>query len=136
MSWKPRPSINIPTNIILQHFKSFTWSLSFNISKGEIFSCGATYCGQLGLGHFALQTAPTTNLPSNIVQFICGFHHSLFLDSDGNVFSVGDNFYGQLGRFNDRNIKLKNLLPIRTDVGDLMLLRKILKIQFLLWDNK
>ena len=37
------------------------------------------------------------NLLSDIVQFVCGYSHNLFLDSKGKVFSVGSNFFGQLG---------------------------------------
>ena len=52
------------------------------------------------IGHFNHpQIIPTVipNLPSNIVQFVSGNQQNLFLDSDGNVFSFGENKYGQLG---------------------------------------
>ena len=60
--------------------------------QGEIFACGYNIQGQCGLGHFDIQITPNLipNLPSNIVQFVCGGSQSLFL-SEGNVFSVGDN---------------------------------------------
>ena len=61
---------------------------------GEIFSCGENEWGQCGLGHFNdPQIIPSFNpdTPSNIVHFVCGAYHNLFLDSEGNVFSVGDN---------------------------------------------
>ena len=57
---------------------------------GEIFACGNNTNGELALGHFrSPQITPTKipNLPSNIVRFICGYKHNLFLDSEGNVFS-------------------------------------------------
>ena len=72
----------------------------FQNNKGEIFACGYNEKGQCGLGHFnSPQITPSLipNLPSNIVQFVCGFFNSLFLDLEGNVFSVGHYFYGSLG---------------------------------------
>ena len=90
-------------------------------NKGEIFSCGYNHNGQCGLGHFNdTQITPSLilNAPSNIVHFICGSHHSLFLDSEGNVYSVGYNEYGQLGlghitNQNELN-KIPNIPPIQT----------------------
>ena len=93
----------------------------FQNDKGEIFSCGYNYQGQCGLGHFkSPQITPSLilNLPSNIVQFICGSSLSLFLDSEGNIFSVGDNKFGQLGLGHNTNKnvlnKIPNIPPIQT----------------------
>ena len=92
----------------------------FQNNKGEIYSCGNNLKGQCGLGHFnSPQMTPSLilNLPSNIFQFVCGAYHSLFLDSEGNVFSVGGNDYGQLGLGhntlqNELN-KIPNIPPIK-----------------------
>ena len=76
------------------------WHSLFQNYNGEIISCGYNNDGEVGLGQFKHpQITPTLipNLPPNIVQFICGSYHTLFLDSEGNVFSVGYNYYGQLG---------------------------------------
>ena len=77
--------------------------------------------GQCGLGHFNdIQITPSLipNAPSNIVHFICGYYHSLFLDSEGNVFSVGNNEFGQLGLGHNihQNVltKIPNIPPIQT----------------------
>ena len=78
----------------------------FQNDNGEIFSCGFNQRGECGLGHFNHpQITPNLilNLPSNIVQFVCGSHQSLFLDSEGNVFSVGDNVFGSLGLGHNTN---------------------------------
>jgi alpha-tubulin suppressor-like RCC1 family protein len=40
-----------------------------------------------------------------------GTDHSLFLDSDGNVWSVGSNFYGQLGLGDNINITSPQKIP-------------------------
>ena len=93
----------------------------FQNDKGEIFSCGYNRNGQCGLGHFNdSQITPNLipNLPSKIVYFGCGGHISLFIDSEGNVFSVGNNEYGQLGLGHNRNQnelnKIPNIPPIKT----------------------
>ena len=86
----------------------------FQNSKGEIFSCGFNESGELGLGHFDNpQITPILipNLPPNIIQFICGSYHNLFLDSAGNVFSVGNNYHGQLGLGHGTNQNLLNQIP-------------------------
>ena len=72
----------------------------FQNNIGEIYGCGANSYGQLGIEN----TYGTSQikvclipLPHNIIQISCGYFHSLFLDSDGNVYSVGYNMEGCLG---------------------------------------
>ena len=74
-----------------------------NISKiskqqrRNIFACGHNSEGECGSGYFRHpQVTPSLNpdASSNIIQFVCGYHQSLFLDSGENVFSVGHNRYG------------------------------------------
>ena len=70
------------------------------------------------VGHFnSPQITPILipNAPSNIVQFASGSTHSLFLDCEGNVFSVGYNYFGQLGRNTKQNElnKIPNIPPIK-----------------------
>ena len=93
----------------------------FQYNNGEIFSCGFNQYGQCGLGHFndtQITPSPIRNAPSNIVHFDCGSNQSLFLDSDGNVFSVGNDWYGQLGLGHNTNQnelkKIPNIPPIKT----------------------
>ena len=77
----------------------------FENNKGEIFSCGSNHYGQCGLGHFDHQIAPSLipNAPPNIVHFVGGLYHTLFLDSEGNVFSVGYNNELDLGHDTNQN---------------------------------
>ena len=92
----------------------------FQNNKGEIFSCGNNQAGQCGLGHYNYpQITPSLipNTPSNIVHFVCGDDQNLFLDSEGNVYSVGYNFFGALGLGHNRNQnvlnKILNIPPIK-----------------------
>ena len=96
------------------------WHSLFENNKGEIFACGYNQSGQCGLGHFnELQITPSLilNVPPNIVHFVCGHYHNLFLDSEGNAFSVGSNAHGQLGlgHKTDQNElnKIPNIPPIK-----------------------
>ena len=85
----------------------------FQNSKGELFACGNNEYGACGLGHFNHpQFTPIIipNVPSNIIQFICGCHQSLFLDGEGNVFSVGDNEVGSLGLGHNTNQNVNHLV--------------------------
>ena len=86
----------------------------FQNQKGEIFSCGYNNRGQCGLGHFNHpQITPRLilNLPSNIVKFVCGAQQSLFLDSEGNVYSVGNNVYGSLGLGHNTHQNVLSKIP-------------------------
>ena len=86
----------------------------FENNIGEIFACGKNEYGACGLGHFNdPQITPSLilNLPSNIVHFVCGSVQSLFLDSDGNVYSVGGNGCGQLGLAHVTNQNVLNKIP-------------------------
>ena len=91
----------------------------FQNDKGEIFSCGYNHNGQCGLGHInSPQITPSLmilNAPANIIHFVCGCNQSLFLDSEGNVYSVGDNKYGSLGHKTNQNelSKISNIPPIK-----------------------
>ena len=94
---------------------SVGWQHSlFQNDQGEIFSCGNNNRGACGLGHFdSPQITPSLlhNAPSNIVQFDCGCDQSLFLDSEGNVYSVGYNEFGQLGLGHNTNQNVLNKIP-------------------------
>ena len=98
------------------------WTHSlFQNDKGELFACGNNQYGQSGFGHFSnFEITPSLipNAPPNIVQFLCGYNHSLFLDSEGNVYSVGENNFGELGLGHNMNQnvlnKIPNIPPIKT----------------------
>ncbi|XP_012579744.1 PREDICTED: probable E3 ubiquitin-protein ligase HERC6 isoform X3 [Condylura cristata] len=69
--------------------------------KGRVFAWGAGSEGQLGTGEYKeisfipMKVKFLTDI--KIIQVSCGHHHSLALSEDGQVFSWGNNKYGQLG---------------------------------------
>ena len=85
----------------------------FQNDLGEFFGCGRS--DYLPLRHVDVCIIKS---PPNIIQFCCGYHHSLFLDSEGNVFSIGYNLSGNLGIGNYSNQKtfnkILNIPPIET----------------------
>lgn len=72
--------------------------------SGEVYSWGAGRSGELGLGDAALVAEHPTLLRSfasdsvlKIRRVLCGWQHSVFHATSGEVFTCGSNRHGQLG---------------------------------------
>jgi alpha-tubulin suppressor-like RCC1 family protein len=80
-------------------------------SDGSLWAMGDDSYGQLGDGNYNGVATPwlNTNQPeeivaSNVTAIAAGQYHSLFIKSDGSLWAMGDNFYGELGDgFTDYN---------------------------------
>jgi alpha-tubulin suppressor-like RCC1 family protein len=71
-------------------------------SGGSLWAMGGNYYGSLGDGIFSTNSPYGTNRPEKIVAsgvtaIAAGALHSLFLKSDGSLWTMGYNYYGQLG---------------------------------------
>ncbi|KAL1116818.1 hypothetical protein AAG570_005288 [Ranatra chinensis] len=74
----------------------------FVTSDDEVYVVGDNCDGQLGLdASFKKATSPVRVdglCYKNVIELCCGWWHVIALCSDGSVYSMGDNTWGQLGR--------------------------------------
>ena len=90
----------------------------FQNEKGEIYKCG-NFSKLLELGN-NIDKIPELipNQPPNIIQFCSGSYHVLFLDVEGEVFSFGENSFGELGIGNNTNqnkiTQISSIPPIKS----------------------
>ena len=94
-------------------FNAFSMSIS---SNGDVYSVGSHSEGAHGQKENFTPLQKIGGL-TNIVSIDCGEIHSICLDIDGNVFTFGNNEFGQLGRKIDTTYthipqKLTNIPPI------------------------
>jgi len=72
-------------------------------SDGTLWAMGYNYYGQLGDGTTTSRTSPvqvkdSSGTPvTNVITVAAGDAHSLFVKSDGTLWAMGNNSYGQLG---------------------------------------
>jgi alpha-tubulin suppressor-like RCC1 family protein len=87
-------------------------------SKGQVLTCGSNHWGQLGIE----STIPLISQPKLLGQEVirypvmalaAGGRHSLFLTTQGRVYSCGSNQYGQLGISTKRPISKQDQLALR-----------------------
>ncbi len=100
---------NSTTSNIFEVIKS-KGSYTEKAADGATYSCGYGYYGRLGHANASNKSTPTliqhfVDNTITISQFSAGNHHSIFLDTNGNVYSCGGGGYGQLGHGNtsDKN---------------------------------
>lgn len=77
-------------------------------NQGDIFACGSNLLGQCGLGEEETRVQsfkPVKNLSNIHYISACGYH-TLFLNTSGEVFSVGNNGSGELGHGNRDKLKI------------------------------
>eukprot|EP01124_Arcella_intermedia_P020538 TRINITY_DN28025_c0_g1_i1.p1 TRINITY_DN28025_c0_g1~~TRINITY_DN28025_c0_g1_i1.p1 ORF type:complete len:440 (-),score=107.13 TRINITY_DN28025_c0_g1_i1:39-1328(-) len=89
-------------------------------SEGQLYSWGTGHVGELGLAYQDYENFPTLieKVPEEVrwKQIACGFQYSLALTEEGEVYSWGANFNGQLGlghtKMVDRPTKIPGLQKI------------------------
>jgi alpha-tubulin suppressor-like RCC1 family protein len=87
-------------------------------SQGQAYASGGNSFGQLGLGDFEKRLFPTliTTPMGKIVTVSAGNFHSLFLNSQGRVFSCGENAYGSLGLGHENIVSIPTLIEESEDI--------------------
>ena len=99
-------------NIKINLGNRFTVALK---QDGTLWSWGENHVGQLGLGNTTYYNEPQkiTGITEKIVDVKSGYYHSIALTENGEVYTWGYNYYGQLGNGNTQNsvtpIKLSSL---------------------------
>jgi E3 ubiquitin-protein ligase HERC4 len=108
-------------------------------STSKVYSCGINVYGQLGHNNNGVIINIPTLIPNfnNITKIACANSHSLFLNSTGEVYSCGDNYYGQLGQGNYIQYSIptliqyfatNNIINVYTNSGHTMFLNSTNKI--------
>ena len=92
------------------------WKTSLAVgSDGSVYGWGRNASGQLGNGGsaFVVPVPVKVSLPGGVAatQVAVGEDASLAIGADGNVYSWGNNFAGQLGRTGTENVPGKVTLP-------------------------
>ena len=100
-------------------------------SEGQIYAWGANYNGRLGNGDTTSSNTPVKVDASGVLagktisQISAGSVHSLALDSEGQIYAWGANYYGQLGNGDTTSSNT----PVQTNFSN-MLDRSITSIKF------
>jgi len=70
-------------------------------SDGSLWGMGSTILRQLGYGpgdgHFNATNRPVQIISNDVIRVVCGNDHSLFLKSDGSMWGMGADYYGEIG---------------------------------------
>lgn len=97
---KPEQVVALDAQIIVAVSCGESHTLALN-DKGQVFSWGLGSDGQLGLGNFDESVRVPRNIKIlsdvQIAQVACGYWHSHALSKGGQIFSWGQNRWGQLG---------------------------------------
>ena len=84
------------------------------------YGWGSNDFGQLGHIEYKNYNEPIlcNNYPGDIISAKCGSSYTLLLTSEGNIYSLGNNYFGQLG-LNNKNIKQINTPMLITDIPEI-----------------
>jgi alpha-tubulin suppressor-like RCC1 family protein len=112
VSMKTNRPVQIATNVIAIDAGWGDETL-FLKSDGSLWAMGNDQNGELGDGRYITSSPYGTNQPEEIVTngvtaISAGFDHSLFLKSDGSLWGMGSDGYGQLGDGNPGNLTETN----------------------------
>jgi alpha-tubulin suppressor-like RCC1 family protein len=77
----------------------------------RIWACGADYQGQTGLGGNSTFSPMLISEEFHIERFVClGYEHTIFADSEGNLYGLGDASYGKLSHGHSASFRVPKLI--------------------------
>ena len=125
-----RKSYFTPTKIESSHTFSkivaCTWSAGAIDTDGDVYTWGQNVRGVLGHGDYSGDDQDYSNTPTkveglkNIIKLSGAGAHMLALDKDGNVYSWGENYKGEIGdgttntAISPKKLNLSNVIDIAT----------------------
>ena len=82
--------------------------------NGDVWTAGYNFFGQLGRGDFSTNANSTFEKVTagisdvKMIAVSAGYAHTAILDQNGEVWTTGYNFYGELGRTTNNNVKVNS----------------------------
>lgn len=108
---------NLPEQIVASNVIAIAAGLNHSLflkSNGSLWAMGDNSFGQLGDGSTDNGNYETNRpeqiVASGVTAIAAGYRHSLFLKSDGSLWAMGNNAYGQLGNGTYNNTNLPVLI--------------------------
>jgi regulator of chromosome condensation (RCC1) repeat-containing protein/Regulator of Chromosome Condensation (RCC1) repeat protein len=134
-----RPEQIVSSNVVTIAAGGANWtnilggSSLFIKSDGSLWAMGDNTAGELGDGTYNNTNRPEQIVASNVVAIAVGTGyvggHSLFLKSDGSLWAMGDNYFGELGDGSNNNtnrpeqIMASNVVAIAAGEGHSLFLK-------------
>lgn len=87
-------------------------------ADGKVYAWGSNNSNQLGLS-FSPQVATLVNTLPPIKDIALGRYHTLFLDMNGDVWSAGQNSFGQLGLGNTSIPSIPTRIPTLSNISSI-----------------
>ncbi len=110
-------------------------------TSGNLWTCGYNYYGNLGYDtgratkeNWTKVTATHDDEPVKFTSVSLGWHHTLAIDTKGNVWAWGDDTYGALGT-DDGALNRFNTAPIKILNGDYTYVSAVAKTSFAIDNN-
>ena len=95
----------IDTFIGIEFIQCGSYHSICKMENNDIYAWGCNSNGQIGIGSLTTKESsiiPCFDWPGDVIDIKCGRYHTLVLTSNQNVFSCGNNEYGQVGRDSDK----------------------------------
>ena len=90
---------------------------------GKVYAWGCNLLGELGLNENKYERKPKLiemTKKVSVKQISCGNSFSLLLTNEGNIYSFGYNYHGQLGHNHTNNVKIPTLISTKSKFTEIL----------------